>query len=372
MDPGSCAREGRGGAGRTSSGDRPRPDSCAPFYTPGHFGSAGTARPGLTPVGPRLGGLLFEKRGDKGGRPHLSGWILCFYPCRKGIQEALERVRSSSDLQTGRIVFGGLETSPYLFLSSLHCNARATYPPQKQNLPALGWEVWGEAPSLRLGFRGSTPVVEGSQVGSKRLRSLRSRLGRIKLVGRSLPCFSSASVFCNSHAQLLGSPRPLPRDGDRRSPRTSPRPLLHAFRTVCRICPVNRPKGNAPPGFRRGAPRGEAPCSGWILRIYPCKGASGKNMRWVEIEGISKDGRMTTGWSATSPSVHLLRCLYLMQSLYLKPFESGASRRISGLQGGPPASPPERAPAGPLLSCNCFLSLMAFLQFYRVCLRVPR
>lgn len=245
-------------------------------------------RDGASRLHPRVGGVLFEKRGDKGGRPHLSGWILCFYPCRKGIQEALERVRSSSDLQTGRIVFGGLETSPYLFLSLPICNAHATHLPKSKTSQPSGWEVWGEAPSLRLGFRGSTPVVEGSQVGSKRLRSLRSRLGRIRLVGRSLPCFSSAPVFCNSHAQLPGSSLPLPWGGDSGSPRTSPRPFLHAFRTVCRICSADRPKGNAPPGFRRGAPRGEAPCSGWILRIYPCKGASGKNMRWSRSKGSPK------------------------------------------------------------------------------------
>lgn len=89
-------------------------------------------------------------------------------------------------------------------------------------------------------------------------------------------------------------------------------------------------------------------------------------MRKDEIREISTDGRMTSGWTATSPYVRLLRCLYSMQCLCLKRGEIGGPCRISGLPVNPPSRLPEQAPARLLLSCNCFLSFMAFLQFLAV------
>ena len=127
-----------------------------------------------------------------------------------------------------------------------------------------------------------------------------------------------------------------------------------------------RPKRDRAPGDCRGAQRGEAPESGWIFWIYPWKGAIGKNMREGMRSGISRDGRMNSGWAATSPYVRLLRCLYSMQCLCLKRGDPGDPRRIRGLRRGLPVSRPARLPGRPLRSCNCFLFLMAFLQTCRV------
>lgn len=124
-------------------------------------------------------------------------------------------------------------------------------------------------------------------------------------------------------------------------------------------------RDRAPRLLPRGA-RGEAPESGWIFWIYPWKGAMGMNKREGMRSEISRDGRMNSGWSATSPYVRGLRCLYSMQRLCLKWSDRGRPRRIRGLRRALPVSLPGWLPVPPLRSCNCFLSLMAFLQIYRV------
>lgn len=184
------------------------------------------------------------------------------------------------------------------------------------------------------------------------------------LVGRCLP---GVSLFASS---LFATAMPAPlfpsTHGEAGSPWEGFAADLHPLRPVCRKClGGSAQRDRAPRLLPRGA-RGEAPESGWIFRIYPWKGAIGKNKREGMRSEISRDGRMNSGWSATSPYVRLLRCLYSMQRLCLKWGDLGHPRRISSLRGGLPVFPPARTPALPLRSCNCFLSLMAFLQIYRV------
>ena len=224
------------------------------------------------PRGGRPGAASLKKEENKGGRPHLSGWILCFYPCRKGIQEAFERVRSSNDLQTGRTILVGWNL-PYLFLSSPCCNARARslyfHRPKSKTSQPFDWEVWGEAPSLRLGFRGYTPVHEGIQEGSKRLRPRRPLFGRMSLVGSEPPVFSfRLSSFATAMPDRLSNAW----DGDRRSPGAARGPFLDAFRTVCRIFPANRPKRNCAPRLVPRGARGEAPFPVGFFGSTPAKG----------------------------------------------------------------------------------------------------
>ena len=150
--------------------------------------------------------------------------------------------------------------------------------------------------------------------------------------------------------------------GDDRSPRNAGREDLLASRTVCRFCRSVFPKGTAPPGWCRGAQGGEAPGSGWFCLDLPQQRGFRKEHEKDEIREISRDGRMTSGWAATSPYVRLLRCLYSMQRLCPKQGCQVDPRRISGLRRNPPLSRPARIPVRLLLTCNCFLSLMAFLQ----------
>ena len=125
-------------------------------------------------------------------------------------------------------------------------------PPKAKPPSLLGWEVWGEAPSLRLGFRGYTPVAEGIQEGSKRLRPRGSRFGRMSMVGSEPPVFS---LRLSSSATAMPDPSRA----------------------------ANPQKQSRPSACAEGAKGGGA-----LIRlgfwIYPCKGALGKNMRKDEIE----------------------------------------------------------------------------------------
>ena len=177
------------------------------------------------------------------------------------------------------------------------------------------------------------------------------------------------SVRVSPSATAMPDPLSMASCGDARSPRNAPRGGICSLSgQFVGFAPGSSQKGSRPPAFAAGRQGGEAPWSGWIFWIYPCKGASGKNEREGMRSEISRDGRMTTGWAATSPYVRLLRCLYSMQCLCRIPGQIGDPRRISGLRRSLPVSRPARTPDLRLLSCNCFPSLMAFLQFPRVSL----
>ena len=126
-------------------------------------------------------------------------------------------------------------------------------------------------------------------------------------------------------------------------------------------------KGVAPLGSCRGALGGRRLESGLGFWIYPCKGASGKNMRKDEIRVISKDGRLDSGWTATSPYLRLLRWSCLGAITMPSFGEDGGPCRIICLKrhlpapssGGALGTAPSRAiassPSWRFYNCNYLL-----------------
>lgn len=256
-----------------------------------------------------------------------------------------------------------------MFLSFDLCNAHARSwystrsPPPKAKPPSLSTGRYGGRPrSLRLGFRGSTPVSQGvwerfNEVETSKDLGL---VGLSWLVGASL-----VSV----RLPFAATGMPEPRRGDRME--TSGlqegriEPFVHGFRTLCRICSSGTAQRELRPPAAAGGRQGGGAFGPVGFLDLPLQRGSRKEHEMDEIGEISRDGRMTSGWAATSPYVRLLRCIYLMQRLCLKRGDLLGPRRISGLQAGLPVSRRRRAPVRPLRSCNCFLSLMAFLQIVR-------
>jgi hypothetical protein len=144
--------------------------------------------------------------------------------------------------------------------------------------------------------------------------------------------------------------------------------FIFAFPSIATAVPGPLYPWTAPKEARPPASAGERQGGGALdpvgfVGYTPEKGVQGKEIEKDETETASKDGRMTSGRAATSPYVRLLRCLYSMQSLYLNQPDPGLLSRIRGLRGSLRVSPAARPRSRRPLSCNCFLSLMAFLQF---------
>jgi hypothetical protein len=211
---------------------------------------------------------------------------------------------------------------------------------RKPSSSLSGGGFGGEAPSLRVGYCGCTPVFRGVRLVQKRVRScdLTSWWDLVGWFGTSpsaypvycplqQPCPVSHSLSSTGAmadpAGFQGGPEGLLGEKERAK---RPFPLtVRSFLQTSRRRGVFRagaPEKKRPPRLSAGGLRGEVPCFlvGWFGWIYPCSG---------EIkEGSFKDGGSLAisfkGWiwcwlAGTSPSLRTTdMCLLLMQSPCLK------------------------------------------------------